>query len=275
MKILVTGHNGFIGKHVVDLLTKSGHVVSTVAVPTNGIYPEEFQRAVARSESIIHLAGKNRHSDYELYSTNVLATMSVVDAIVKYNPRAHIVFASSFQVLYETSLYGASKKTGEDLLSVYAKRDGVHSTVLRLSNVYGPGCKPFYNSAIATYIYQVQHGLPLRINRNGSQRRDYIYVTDVARAFLAAITHPPKNRTATYSICTGKQASINDIITRIEKISGKKITLSQSDNPEFPELPVIKPDAARKELGWKPTVLLEEGIRKTFLSEYEHITAKA
>jgi nucleoside-diphosphate-sugar epimerase len=275
MKILVTGHNGFIGKHVVDLLKKSGHIVSVVAVPMCSIYPEEFQRAVACSEVIIHLAGKNRAPDYELYTTNILLTMSLIDAVVKYNPQAHLVFASSFHVYFEKSLYGASKKACENILSVYARRNGIRSTVLRLSNVYGPGCKPFYNSVIATYIYQAMHELPIQVNRNGSQLRDYIYISDVARAFLAAITHSPDRDMAIYDICTGKQVSLNDIITHIDKISGKKSNITRSDNPELPELPVIKPTTANRVIGWKPIVSLEEGIRHILTVEYEHISTKA
>jgi UDP-glucose 4-epimerase len=118
------------------------------------------------------------------------------------------------------------------------------------------------------------HDLPLQVNRDGSQKRDYIYVSDVARAFLGAALHSPKDKTATYAVCTGKQVPLSDIITRIGSASGKKITVTHTDNPEPAQLPVIKPEAARKELRWKPTVSLEEGVKQIIKKDYEDTGAK-
>lgn len=89
---------------------------------------------------------------------------------------------SEASALQPESVYGVSKKSVEDLIRI----SGLPSTILRLANVYGLGCRPEYNSVVATLCQRAKKKLPLKINGQGKQNRDFIYIDDVVRAFVLA-----------------------------------------------------------------------------------------
>ncbi len=270
MQILVTGHTGFIGRHLVKKLNKYNIAFNVCRIPKK--INKNFTKEVTNADIIIHLGGKNRGSDIDIFNTNINLTLSLLDVVNNFNPKAHILFSSSFQIFYENSIYGLSKKTCEELLALYAKRNKIKSTILRLSNVYGPGCKPFYNSVISTYLYQILHNQSINLNNDGEQKRDYIYIEDVVNAFLLIIQSKKTTiYSSTYNICSGTQLSLNDIITVIRNITGRKIKILKTNNPEPKELPKIVPDTIQTNDGWFPRTNILEGIQEILNKDYESI----
>ena len=179
MKVLVTGSNGFIGKHMVKALTRHGHEVFSYDIDSK---ETDLVKFVNDADFIIHLAGINRPmSVEEFYDGNSNFTKKVVDLVKKSDKSTPIIMSSSTQAALDND-YGKSKKMGED----YLLNSGLPVYVFRLANVFGKWCKPNYNSASATFCYNIAHNLPIQI-----RDRDYVvhynYVDDIVQTFLKVV----------------------------------------------------------------------------------------
>lgn len=184
MKILVTGSNGFIGKHMCSLLNKNGHDVLPYDLDT----PEDkLLEYISACDFVVHLAGVNRPLTVEeFYNGNTNFTKKIVDLIVNSKKITPIIMSSSTQAALDND-YGKSKKMGEDLLL----NSGLPVYVFRLANVFGRNCRPNYNSAAATFCYNIAHGLPIEI-RDRNYIVHYNYVTDICETFLDVINGDKK-----------------------------------------------------------------------------------
>ena len=273
MRIGVTGASGFIGSHLTRALKKYGEVV---ALPRGKSLPSlaQLKSFVSEVELFFHLGGVNRGTDDEILRGNVTGTLRLLEAIKKYGESsAQILFASSSQVyrlknrvakiseasaLQPESIYGVSKKTAEDLIRI----SGLPFTILRLSNVYGPGCRPEYNSVVATLCQRAKKKLPLKINGQGKQNRDFIYIDDVVRAFiLAGFSGKPLVGKA-YNISSGQMTSLVKIVNTIK---GFEKSVKIEFRPGFEDKISYCCDASRykREYGWKHQTSLLQGIEKS------------
>src|SRR5690606_32706298 len=174
-KIGITGQNGFVGKHLYNTL---------------GLFPEEFQRIdfqkdffetedkldafVSQCDVIVHLAAINRHdSEQVIYDTNVALANQLVDSLKRTASKAHVLISSSTQEERD-NLYGKSKREGREALVNWAKQSGGKISGLIIPNVFGAFGKPFYNSFIATFCYQLTHGEIPSIANDGEVKLIYI-----------------------------------------------------------------------------------------------------
>src|SRR3989344_445979 len=144
--------------------------------------------------------------------------------------------------------------------------EGIKGIVLRFSNVYGPNCKPFLNSIIATLVFQTGSGQVLTINGDGNQKRDYVFVADAVHALVDAIKYIPRKNYEVFDICAGKLTSLNEIIAVLERIRGKKIGVAYNDKKENENWDLPLNNNAEKAFGWTPKVSLEEGLGLTMAS---------
>ena len=201
-KIAVIGAEGFLGSAIIRKLRAQKIPFDTFDFKKHNLLkPTSLKGLLTDKDVIIHLAALNRGENIELCKVNIMGTLSLLEAANKYAPNSKVIFASSFQVYLNDSIYGLTKKTGEDLILSYAKKTKIKGIILRLSNIYGPGGRPFYNSVIATFVHLIKTGQTLKINGDGSAKRDFIYVDDVAKAFIkAAITDVKK--TEIIDICS-------------------------------------------------------------------------
>lgn len=178
-KILVTGANGFVGKHVCLTLEKAGHVVFKYDINNT---EEELINFINESDYIVHLAGVNRPlSVEEFYDGNSNFTKKVVDLVKNSGKNTPIIYSSSIQAELDND-YGKSKKMAEN----YLFECGLPVNVFRLANVFGKWCRPNYNSACATFCYNIAHGLDIQI-RDPNYVIHFNYVTDIANEFLKVI----------------------------------------------------------------------------------------
>lgn len=266
MKIAITGASSFIGQAVVKYLNVVGgvKVVLLDRKKHNLLDVASLKEFVEEQDVIIHLAGVNRGTSHELLEANTLGMLSLLDAVLKYSPTTRIVFASTFQIYLPQSLYGLSKKFAEDLLSQYGLNHKIQSTILRLSNVYGPGGKPFYNSVIATFAHQINIGDSLKINGDGSSERDYIYLDDAAEVFVKAATYKQTDIVEIVDICSGVSTTLNTIIDTLMGLSDKKVEVKY--NRDVVDKPWPTKDKnfkkAKKLLGWEPKTSLKDGLKK-------------
>ena len=179
MKVLVTGAKGFIGKHMCLHLERLGFTVFPYDLDNSD---EDLKAFVNEADFIVHLAGINRPLTIEeFYDGNSNFTAKVVDFVKKSNKITPIIMSSSIQTELDND-YGKSKKMGED----YLLNSGLPVYVYRLANVFGKWCRPNYNSACATFCYNIAHDLPIQI-----RDREYVvhfnYIDDICEEFIKTI----------------------------------------------------------------------------------------
>ena len=180
MNVLVTGSNGFIGKHVCLKLNRVGHSVFEYDINNTD---EELIDYINKADFVIHLAGINRPLTVEeFYDGNANFTKKLVDLIKQSGRNIPIIMSSSIQAELDND-YGKSKKMGED----YLFNSGLPVYIYRLANVFGKWCRPNYNSACATFCYNIAHDLDITI-----RDRDYVvhfnYVDDIVDEFMRILS---------------------------------------------------------------------------------------
>lgn len=286
MRILVTGAHGFIGKHTCDLLIKEGHSIFDVDIADhlpNKTNILDFPKLSGNFEwfkpdAVLHLAANSslrKGIEDPVYDAmnNIIGTLNVLKAM-KESGCNRIVFASTSAVydpfedppfiestlLYPITPYGISKLSCEMYIRTLAPR----YVILRYGNVYGPGQTPLgENILIARAIAHMIDGEPFKVNGDGQQERDFIYVEDVARANLLALTNPV-NFVGSLNVSTGRGTSVNQVVRSL-----KRLTLHRGKIERGPEIKgetrvvIMKSDAIEKRLGWLLMINLEKGLKRT------------
>ncbi len=291
--VVVTGGAGFIGSHVAELLRAQGADVTVIDDLSNGArenVPEGcrfvelditdaagVKEAIGDADFVCHLAAQSSvtvsvKDPARDLAVNVLGTMNVLEA------GRPVVFASTGGALYgdrasiptpeETPTeplapYGASKLSGEAYLGTWSRLHGVPHVALRLGNVYGPR-QSFDGEAgvCAIFSHLLLNGQPLTVYGDGEQTRDYVYVGDVARAFvLAGLAGKP----GTFNVGTGTETSVLELVAALARAAG--VDADQRFEPLRPgELlrSALDSSKARDALGWQPEVGLDVGLAQTF-----------
>ena len=277
MKVVVTGSSGFIGSHLLHALKQLPAI--EVCPFQQGVHslfdPETLKPLLKKSRVVYHLAGANRAAPHELMGVNVIGTLNVLEAMRQVaDADVRLVFLSSFQVyrpapepfmvdesfpLGPESLYGMSKKMAEELISFY----GLPSIIFRPSNIYGPRCRPYYNSVISTFCDLMVKGKPLTLNGTGEQSRDCIYVDDVIRAMVKAVEYNAQG-VEVFNLCSGKLASLNEVIAALANISGSKSEIVKNVIPQDYRFLKGSNRKAREVLNWSPEIDLAEGLELTY-----------
>lgn len=195
MKILVTGAAGFIGKNLISELNNIKNGKSKSSCLTSNLTIYEYDLNTSRQlldeytkdcDFVCHLAGVNRTSnDDDFMNTNFGFTSVLLESLKKNGNKAPILITSSTHASGDT-LYGKSKRAGEELLFNYGVQNDVKVLVYRLTNVFGKWCRPNYNSAVATFCHNIAHGLDITVN-DPDVTMNLVYIDDVVSEFINAI----------------------------------------------------------------------------------------
>lgn len=184
MKILVTGAKGFIGKNLIAELKNQKYTNIYDYDMDSSL--EDLDRYTRDCEFVFHLAGVNRPKDQkEFLEGNFGFTSVLLESLKKYNNKAPIMLASSIQAVLDNP-YGVSKKAGEDLLFGYGKETGAKVLVYRFPNVFGKWCRPNYNSAVATFSYNMANDLPIIVN-DRNVVMNLIYIDDLVNELINSL----------------------------------------------------------------------------------------
>ena len=176
MKVLVTGSNGFIGRHMTASLLRNSIEILSYDV-NNSL--DELKKYIRECDAIIHLAGINRPlTKEEFYDGNTNFTMLVVDLALKLNKSVPFIMSSSIQAALDND-YGKSKKMAED----YLLNSGLNVYIYRLANVFGKWCRPNYNSVVATFCYNIAHNLDISLN-DPTHIVHFNYIDDICNEFI-------------------------------------------------------------------------------------------
>lgn len=187
IKLGITGSNGFLGWHLMVHLRRHKNVVIRKLERPFWDRPDKLADFVKESDVIVHLAGLNRGDEYEIYNTNIDLTKKLIAACENTNSRPYIIFASSIHINRDTA-YGRSKKESGVLLRKWASKNNSKISNLIIPNIFGEHGRPFYNSAVATFCYQISRGEKSEINRESSIT--FIHAQEVAGRIYRLIMEP-------------------------------------------------------------------------------------
>ncbi|MHB1225516.1 MAG: NAD-dependent epimerase/dehydratase family protein, partial [Gemmatimonadaceae bacterium] len=216
---------------------------------------------------------------------NVLGTLNVAEAVRASGRATRIVLASTGGALYgdfvtppndeefakdPESPYGIGKLSAEYYLAYYGRLHGLEAAVLRFANVYGPRQDPHGEAGVvAIFCNRTLSGEALTVFGDGMQTRDYVYVKDVARANLAAATHPlpPAGRldARAFNVGTGVETTVLGLADAIQTAAGRTVGVSHAPaRPGEQARSAVRTDKARDVLGWTPATSLHDGLAETY-----------
>jgi UDP-glucose 4-epimerase len=300
MKITVFGGGGFIGSAIVDRLLVGGHELRVFERPRVEPYrkfgPKEkvdwltgdlmsafdVARAIDGADTVIHLVSstlpKNSNDDpiYDV-QTNLVASVQMLDAMVAKGVRK-IIFISSGGTVYGNPVrlpideshptepkvsYGVTKLAIEKYLLLYKHVYGLKVIILRVANPFGERQRTENSQgAVGVFLDHAISGKTINIWGDGSVTRDYLYISDVAEAFSAALDYEGEN--SVFNISSGAGTSLNDLVSKIEHTLGCKVLVNYQSSRTFDVQESVLDNAlALSELSWRPLVGLDEGLRKT------------
>lgn len=304
MKCLVTGCAGFIGSNLTDQLLKEGHDVIGIDCFTD-YYPERIKRqnianALENShfvfihkdirelntypevDVVFHLAAQagvraSWGSDFSIYTQNNIEATQRLLEYYKDKTLKKFVYASSSSVygdvplpmkedmrLQPVSPYGVTKLAAEHLCYLYWKNFGLPTVSLRYFTVYGPRQRP--DMAINKFVTAILNEKPITLYGDGTQTRDFTYVSDIIQANLkAAASGTPGS---VFNIGGGSRITVNELICELEKNCNKpaKIQFVEQQKGDVKDT-LADIQKAEAELGWKPRVPIREGAR-TYVQWY-------
>ena len=200
MNILVTGAKGFVGSNLCAELRniRDGKarcygdlVIDELMEFDVDSTPNELDMYCAKADFVFNLAGINRPKDpKEFMEGNYAFADTLLDVLRRKGNTCPVMLSSSVQASlsgrFGDSEYGRSKRAGENLLFKYAKETGAKVLIYRFPNLFGKWCKPNYNSAVATFCYNIANDLPITVN-DPSVELELLYIDDLVQEMIAAL----------------------------------------------------------------------------------------
>jgi UDP-glucose 4-epimerase len=300
MNILITGGAGFIGSHVADQFVERGDSVTIVdhwkrkkirQISSDAkVVKKPFQHRAALREIqlntpdvICHLAAQTDvttsvANPLEDFRANLAHTLELLDAAAKAGVKTFI-YANSGGAMYgmadsvptpesasirAESPYGISKAAAELYLHFYAQQYDMRTVSLRLANVYGPRqLSSGEGGVVAIFAAKLIRGKEAIIYGDGEATRDYVYVEDVAHAFVLAAE---KLVSGSFNIGTGVETTVNELWENLKEIHGDESVHVRHVDARAGELErsCLNASLAAKSLGWVPETTLKDGLRKTY-----------
>jgi UDP-glucose 4-epimerase len=303
---LVTGGAGFIGSHLVDALLADGRRVIVVDDLSNGNRDRvaatadleavditdvrALDRVIdqARPSAVYHLAAQasvvvSVEDPQRDCTVNVQGTLNVLEGARRH--AAPVVFSSTGGALYgdeapiptaedripqPLSPYGASKWAAEAYVVTWAASHGQPHCICRLGNVYGPRQSPHGEAGVVAILsHRLWSGARPVLFGYGRPTRDYVHVADVVTAMLAGT-----GRHGVYNIATGVETPVQALFDELQAAAGSDVEpeLAPLRDGEL-ERSCLDPGRAERELGWRPAIRLEDGLRASYASFVEAFEA--
>ncbi|MGO9197931.1 MAG: NAD-dependent epimerase/dehydratase family protein [Acidimicrobiales bacterium] len=290
MRVLVTGGAGFIGRQVVRSLLERGDDVTVVDLKEQAddgvrhVQGDLRDRAVtheslsAGTEAVVHLAALTRVLDSindpdGVFRTNMIATHYLLERSRELGVPS-FVFASTNAVVGDVGSkvivedmplrpltpYGATKAAAENLLSAYSASYGLKAVALRFTNVYGRGMQ-VKDSVIARLMRAALSGGGIEVYGDGTQVRDYVYVTDVVAAIELGISLPGSD---VLVIGSGTSVSMLDLHRITCEVTGVDIGISHVPGKPGEMPAVIVDNSHARSAGWVPEHDIHSGVEATW-----------
>lgn len=290
---LITGGGGFIGSHLADKLVSLNHKVIVIddfsigrkknlsqiknkikIVNSSILDKKKISKYFKNVDNVFHLAAKadivpSIENPNLYFDVNVKGTLNILNHSVKNDVKRFIYIASSSSYgipkkypTPENSIidpqypYALTKRLGEELVLHYSKIYNLNSTSLRFFNVYGPRARTSgtYGAVFGVFLAQKIANKPYTVVGNGTQTRDFTYVSDVVDSIIKV--YKKKNISGEiFNVGSGKTVSVNRIV---DILGGKKIYIPK--RPGEPDKTFADIRKIKTKIGWRPKVNIEKGI---------------
>jgi len=292
-KYLVTGGNGYLAQQVINLLLLEGHSIRVVDIQFDQLtvaskYTDLVDRrcfSLADKESLLasftgidicfHLASPASDKlDYKMQATAILDGLHVFHAAIESN-NVPVIFSSTDSVygpnisnpllesaqLMPTSSMGVHKLSLEHHARILELSHGLNTTAMRVFNVYGMWRDTWKSDVISQFCRSALSGKEIIIHGNGDQVRDFIHVSDVARAFIL-VSKNNKLGFSTYNVCTGQATSLKNLIEMASSLLGYTLKL-RYENKRLGDLycAVGSNLKINKECNFIPRIAIRDGLR--------------
>ncbi len=305
---LVTGGCGFIGSHLADLLLAGGHTVRVLDDLSTGkrenlspqaelivgdvADPEKVAQAMAGVAGCFHLAAvasvdRCNRDWLGTHRTNLTGTITIFDAAraTAVRPAIPVVYASSAAIYGDQPLAPQEERMGPQPLSAYGADKlgcelharvathvhGVPAVGMRFFNVYGKRQDPKspYSGVISILCDRLRQDLPITVNGDGQQVRDFVYVGDVVRALeLAMAAHARLPAGSVFNVCTGRSTSILMLADTISTLWGRKPSIVHGPARAGDiRVSIGSPERAAAALGFEASTTLPVGLGRMLLGD--------
>jgi UDP-glucose 4-epimerase len=296
--VLILGGGGFIGTALSKALVAAGNEVIALTRSTtkparstiryvSGTFssPADFASLLSDCRTVVHLASNSTPGSsagrplYEL-EQNLRVTLALLEALQN-APHCNLLFVSSGGTLYgdktvkpatessqiaPLSYHGAGKAAAEHFISAWAQQFSRSATILRPSNIYGPGQAAKQGFGIIPNTFaKIKNDEVLEIWGDGNAVRDYLYIDDLVQLCLAILDTQIGYGITTLNAGSNRGTSLNELLSLIEDITGSRIRRVQQTKRQVDASHVIIDSSeAQKLLGWEPRTPLAEGLRQTW-----------
>jgi nucleoside-diphosphate-sugar epimerase len=294
MKVLITGANGFIGRHLVDALLSKGYFVNgfdrqekplieNISRYFSGdvLDKDMVEKAMEGIEIVVHLADalighQTEVNNEKAMENNFLGTKNVLSAFSKEKSAKKFIYSSSGKVYGDIkflpiteehptlplSPYGKSKLIVERLIDFYVNSEKSF-VIFRIFNVFGPGQKDSF--LLPTILNQLKQSQKI-VLKDIAAKRDYVYLDDVISAFVLAIEKEIEPGLSIFNICSGKEASAKDIVSEISQLKKTPVEIEVGRTQlrkDEKDVEYGSFEKAKKILGWSPKYSLRQGLEET------------
>jgi UDP-glucose 4-epimerase len=265
MNVLLIGGNGFIGSHLLDGLVLRNHKVRVFDIahekfrePSPGVdyrisnlnnIPDLYE-AMMGIDVVFHLASTTVPSTSSIdiiadVNNNVISTLNILNLAARQRIKKFVYFSSGGAIYGNSdslplsedhhknpvSSYGIIKETIEHYIKLYNAQNNLDYLILRPSNPYGPRQGHFIaQGVIATFLRKAKSNDPFLIYGNGSSKKDYIFIDDVVEMIMQLVE---SNSQGIFNIGSGSGASLNEIITLINKITKKENKVIYTESKSY------------------------------------------
>lgn len=297
-RILVIGAGGFIGQHLVRALARQGELV--IAASRSEIdfglpnvetviaelrEPKDFVPLVARSRAVAYLASTSTPGTSAARPLNELVDnlqpLAVLLQVLQDHSRVDLLYLSSGGSLYTStsnaaadetaqvqprSYHGAGKIAAEYFISAWCSQYSGKATILRPSNVYGPGQFQREGFGIVPVAFdKIMRGDVLHVWGDGSAVRDYLYIDDLVELITAVLTRPMPTGAHVVNACSGEGVSLNELFAVMEAVAGRSLQRSYEVGRAVDAVRVtMDPTRASRDYGCSPATPLREGLERTW-----------